>query len=161
MTVVRVWYTHCFHLPWLCHKFSIKLCQSNSFLPHYLEQIIGKSSCNSWQEKYINKHVFVYFLAFKYLRILVIWNWSYMEEIRGSIYLHKSCMYKTAFEKVKGLLTTRRIQIHLRKRFAGCYIWNVVLYDCEAWTIKKKQENTLRNILLVVSKPLNFIWKCK
>jgi hypothetical protein len=66
---------------------------------------------------------------FRYLEGLIKSNGSCTEEIRSRI-----GMGKIAFEKVKDLLTTRRIPLKLRKRFAKCYVWSVVLYGAETWT---------------------------
>ena len=44
-------------------------------------------------------------------------------------------MAKTAFNKVKPLLTNRSIAISLRRRFLKTYVWSTMLYGCEAWNI--------------------------
>uniref|UniRef100_A0A8D8XRU9 Endonuclease-reverse transcriptase n=1 Tax=Cacopsylla melanoneura TaxID=428564 RepID=A0A8D8XRU9_9HEMI len=54
-------------------------------------------------------------------------------------------MGKTAFMKVQDLLAARRIPLKLRKRFAKCFIWSVVLYGSETWTMRKKEEKFLEN----------------
>lgn len=46
---------------------------------------------------------------------------------------------KRVFEKLKGLLSARRILILLR-RIARRYIWGMMLCGCEAWTVKKEEE---------------------
>uniref|UniRef100_A0A8D8R6E3 Craniofacial development protein 2 n=1 Tax=Cacopsylla melanoneura TaxID=428564 RepID=A0A8D8R6E3_9HEMI len=67
---------------------------------------------------------------FRYLGGLIKSNGSCTEEIRSRI-----GMGKIAFEKVKDLLTARRTPLKLRKRFAKCYVWSVVLYGAETWTL--------------------------
>jgi hypothetical protein len=61
---------------------------------------------------------------------MILLNESCTEEIRTRISMEKS-----AFEKVKYLLIARRIQLKLRKRFAKYYVWRVVLYGTETWTL--------------------------
>ena len=70
--------------------------------------------------------------SFKKMRSTLTLNGSCTEEIRSRI-----SMCKRAFEKVKkALLTARTILIQMRKRVAKCFIWSVVLYGNETWTIK-------------------------
>ncbi|KAI5718355.1 hypothetical protein M8J77_019970 [Diaphorina citri] len=66
-------------------------------------------------------------------------------------------MGKIAFEKVKDLLTTRRIPLKLRKRFAKCYVWSVVLYGAETWTMRKKEEKYLESFEMWVWRRLEGI----
>ncbi|KAI5743600.1 hypothetical protein M8J77_020048 [Diaphorina citri] len=77
---------------------------------------------------------------FKYLGGKIYSNGSCTTEIRSRI-----AMGKTAFMKVQDLLTARRIPLKLRKRFAKCYIWSVVLYGSETWTMRKKEETYLES----------------
>lgn len=77
---------------------------------------------------------------FKYLGGMIYTNGSCTQEIRCRI-----SMGKTAFLKVKDLLTSKRIPLKLRKRFAKCYIWSVVLYGSETWTVRKKEEKYLES----------------
>ena len=38
---------------------------------------------------------------------------------------------------MRPILSSRNISIPLRTRLLQCYIWPIVLYGCEAWTIKE------------------------
>ncbi|KAL4719830.1 hypothetical protein ACJJTC_001682 [Scirpophaga incertulas] len=38
---------------------------------------------------------------------------------------------------MRSILSSRNISITLRTRLLQCYIWPIVLYECEAWTIKE------------------------
>ncbi|KAI5746408.1 hypothetical protein M8J77_003278 [Diaphorina citri] len=89
---------------------------------------------------------------FRYLGGLIKSNGSCTEEIRSRI-----GMGKIAFEKVKDLLTTRRIPLKLRKRFAKCYVWSVVLYGAETWTMRKKEEKYLESFEMWVWRRLEGI----
>ncbi|KAI5742530.1 hypothetical protein M8J77_008273 [Diaphorina citri] len=90
--------------------------------------------------------------SFRYLGGLIKSNGSCTEEIRSRI-----GMGKIAFEKVKDLLTTRRIPLKLRKRFVKCYVWSVVLYGAETWTMRKKEEKYLESFEMWVWRRLEGI----
>ena len=51
----------------------------------------------------------------------------------------KTCVNipKTAFNKVKHLITNTSISINLRKRFIKSYVWSTLMYGYEAWTSNK------------------------
>ncbi|VVC41133.1 Reverse transcriptase domain [Cinara cedri] len=50
---------------------------------------------------------------------------------------------KCAFNKKKNLFTSRSIDINIRKNLIKTYVWSVVLYGSETWTIAKAEENRL------------------
>ncbi|KAL4708277.1 hypothetical protein ACJJTC_016326 [Scirpophaga incertulas] len=43
---------------------------------------------------------------------------------------------------MRSILSSRNISIPLRTRLLQCYIWPIVLYGCEAWTIKEDLRNS-------------------
>jgi len=53
---------------------------------------------------------------------------------------------KQAFMDMKNLLCARSLRLGVRKRFLKCYIWSVLLYGCESWTINKNMEQKLKAI---------------
>ena len=44
-------------------------------------------------------------------------------------------MSKVNFRKMSTILTNMRLNIQTRKRVLKCFIWSVLLYGCETWTI--------------------------
>ena len=44
---------------------------------------------------------------------------------------------KTAFGNMKNVLLSRRINLSKRLQVLYCYVWSVLLYGCESWTISK------------------------
>lgn len=44
-------------------------------------------------------------------------------------------MAKQAFEKKRTLLTNKNLSITSRKKFIKTYIWSILLYGCETWTM--------------------------
>ena len=55
-----------------------------------------------------------------------------MAEIKRRIVLGKQ-----AFQKNKNVLTNKHVNIETKKPFAKTFIWSVVLYECESWTLYK------------------------
>ena len=76
--------------------------------------------------------------SFKYLGSIVTQNGSCTEEIKSRI-----GQGKIAFSKIKALVTAKNIKIDIRKRFVKCLIWSIVLYGCETWAMKKREEKYL------------------
>ena len=83
----------------------------------------------------INNQVIEQVDHFNYLGSLVTFEGRCDEEIRRRIILSKY-----AYNKNKNLLTNSKISIELRKRFLKCYVWSVLLYGCESWTMGKEEE---------------------
>ena len=52
-------------------------------------------------------------------------------------------MAKTAFAALKHILTNRHITMKTKIRVLECYVWPVMLYGAETWTISKAMKKTL------------------
>jgi len=52
-------------------------------------------------------------------------------------------MAKRAFTQKRQLLTNKKLNINMRKNFAKCYVWSVLLYGCETWTINGQDKMNL------------------
>ena len=75
---------------------------------------------------------------FKYLGSMMTVDGRSESEIRQRIGIAKS-----AFEKMRKLVTNRHIRIETRMRAIKAYIWSTLLYGCESWTIGKDMEKRL------------------
>jgi len=75
---------------------------------------------------------------FCYLGSLITQENKSKEEIRRRIALAKH-----AFEKKKTLLTNKNLGIRTRKKFIITYIWSLLLYGCETWTIGNYERDRL------------------
>lgn len=75
---------------------------------------------------------------FKYLGSIISENANCDKEIKTRIGIAK-----TAFGKMKKILTNINMNIDLRLRLLRCYVWSTLLYGCEAWTVKKSMEKRL------------------
>ena len=53
---------------------------------------------------------------------------------------------KTAFRKMKNLLTNSRLSLQTRVRAIKTYVWSTLLYGCEAWTVSKAMEQRLEAV---------------
>ena len=77
--------------------------------------------------------------SFKYLGCTITSDGKCENEIRKRI-----SMAKDAFGKIKKLVTNSKISMNLRRRFVKCFVWSVLLYGCETWTLKKADEERLQ-----------------
>ena len=75
---------------------------------------------------------------FKYLGYLITSDGRCATEIRKRI-----AMAKDAFQKMKSILANRNITMTTKIRILKTYIWSVLLYGCECWTINKEIERKL------------------
>ena len=50
---------------------------------------------------------------------------------------------RNTFLAMKGLFTNRKVKFALRLRLVNCYVWSVLLYGAETWTINKAMENRI------------------
>ena len=75
---------------------------------------------------------------FRYLGSMMTVDGRSESEIRQRIGIAKS-----AFEKMRKLVTNRHIRIETRMRAIKAYIWSTLLYGCESWTIGKDMEKRL------------------
>jgi len=76
--------------------------------------------------------------SFKYLGCWLHVSWNADMEIKTRIE-----QAGTAFIKFNKVLTNRDISLKLRLRFVKCYVWSILLYGAEIWTLKTKHLNRL------------------
>ena len=60
------------------------------------------------------------------------------EEIKRRI-----CEAKKAFQKMRNIITNSHLSIKTRQRTIKTYVWSVLLYGSEAWTLNKQMEKRL------------------
>ena len=75
---------------------------------------------------------------YKYLGSVVTQDGRCVDEIKSRIAIAKS-----AFNRIKSLVTNRSISVSLRKRFIKSYVWSTLMYGCEAWNINKEMERKI------------------
>lgn len=76
--------------------------------------------------------------SYKYLGCTVNDRWEQHQEIKSRIE-----QARNAFGKMRPLLCNRNLSIELRKRMVKCYVFPILLYGMEAWTLT---EETMRRI---------------
>ena len=76
--------------------------------------------------------------TFKYLGSSISENGRCEEEIGKRI-----AIAKQTFGRMKNLLTNRKLSIGTRKQAIKTYIWSILLYGAESWTISRKMEAKL------------------
>jgi len=77
--------------------------------------------------------------CFKYLGSLLTKDGRYTSEIKSRI-----AMAKAAFSKKKTLFTSK-LDLNLRKKLIKCYIWSMVLYGAETWTLRATDQKYLES----------------
>ena len=75
---------------------------------------------------------------FKYLGCMLNQDWDPEQDIRCRIE-----QSRTIFLKLKKFLTNKILNFKLRYRTLKCYVWSVLLYGVEAWTLKTSSINKL------------------
>lgn len=101
---------------------------------------------------YLNGEVIKQVTQFKYLGCMVNETWDPDQEIKCRIEQARS-----TFLRLRRFLTDRNLNFGLRYRMVKCYVWSVLLYGVEAWTLKVATINrieafemwTLRRMLRV------------
>ena len=64
-------------------------------------------------------------------------DWRSEAEIKTRI-----AMGKEAFNKKRKVLCSS-MDLELRKRLVKCYVWSVMLYGCETWTMGRKDKDRI------------------
>ena len=77
---------------------------------------------------------------FDYLGSLVTSDCRCDKEIRRIV------LVKKAFTEKKSTLADRKLNIKLRTRLLKCYVWSVLLYGCESWTISSSCRKKLEAV---------------
>ena len=68
--------------------------------------------------------------AYKYLGCWVNEKWDLLQEIKCRIE-----QARTSFRKMQKVLTNRELKITLRIRLLRCYVFSILFYGMEAWTL--------------------------
>ncbi|VVC25121.1 Hypothetical protein CINCED_3A009847 [Cinara cedri] len=75
---------------------------------------------------------------FSYLGSIITYNNTSTMDIKKRITLAKQ-----TFIKKNSLLISKHLKIETKKKFIKTFVWSVLLYGCETWTIKKKEKDRL------------------
>lgn len=81
---------------------------------------------------FVGGHILEQVQKYKYLGTWLNEPWDSDQEIKTRIEIARS-----SFNRMKRVLCNRNLKISLRIRMLRCYIWPILLYGCEAWTIKE------------------------
>ena len=76
--------------------------------------------------------------SFDYLGSLITCDGRCLRDIKRQIALAKK-----AFNSKMTILTNKKISLETKKRFLRTYVWSILLYGCESWTISKQAQNHL------------------
>jgi len=75
---------------------------------------------------------------FNYLGSIITSDGRCDEDVKKRIALSKQ-----AFQKMSPILKNRSISINTKTRVLKCYVWSILLYGSECWTISKEMEKRL------------------
>ena len=75
---------------------------------------------------------------FNYLGSLISSNGRCKGEIKRRIN-----RANTAYNRIKKLITNKKVSVHTRKRFVKCYVWSTLMYGCETWMMNKADERRI------------------
>jgi len=76
--------------------------------------------------------------SFNYLGSLLTADGRCRSEIKRRIAIAKS-----SFNQMKSIFTDRKLSTRLKIRLLKCYIWSVLLYGCESWTLSAETTKNL------------------
>ncbi|KAF6198774.1 hypothetical protein GE061_006796 [Apolygus lucorum] len=94
---------------------------------------------------------------FKYLGQWVSETWSLEGELRCRIEVARS-----AFNNMRSVLCRRDLSFPLRWRVVKCYIWSILLYGVETWTLKAKDMNRLEAFeMWLIRRMLRIPWTAR
>jgi len=101
--------------------------------------IISKNPANhSSSSMFIDNDPIERVNKFKYLGCWLNESWTSEQEIKCRVE-----MARAAFVKYRKILTNRDININLRLRLTKCYVWSILLYGLESWTLKVTDMNKI------------------
>ena len=91
---------------------------------------------------------------FQYLGSWVISDGKSDKEIR-----HRIGMAKTAYRKMERVLASHSIKFATKLRLLKCYVWSVLLYGSESWTISRVMQERLQAVeMWFLRKMLRIPW---
>jgi ribosomal protein S10 len=94
--------------------------------------------------------------SFKYLGSFLTEDWRCEKEVRARIGIAKE-----AFTRMKRILCGP-LSLELRKRLAKCFVWSVLLYGAETWTLREYEKKKLEAFeMWIWRRMLKISWKDK
>jgi exonuclease III len=94
--------------------------------------------------------------SFKYLGSLLTEDWRCEKDVRARIGIAKE-----AFTRMKRVLCGS-LDLELRKRLAKCFVWSVLLYGAETWTLREHEKKKLEAFeMWMWRRMLKISWKDK
>ena len=90
---------------------------------------------------YLNEEKINQTKTFTYLGTLVTEDGKCIKEIKSRI-----AQSKTAFTNLKNILTNKKVPFKIRFRVLRCYVWPVLLYASETWTLNFESKKLLESV---------------
>ncbi|XP_069973546.1 uncharacterized protein [Penaeus vannamei] len=64
---------------------------------------------------------------------------------------------KKSFSDMSNTFTNNKLGIETKKRMMKCYIWSILTYGCESWTLSKQDESRLEAMEMWIYRPMKKI----
>ena len=90
---------------------------------------------------YLNEEKINQTETFTYLGTLITEDGKCTKEIKCRI-----AQSKSAFTNLKKILTNKKLPFKTRFRVLRCYVWPVLLYACETWTLNLESKKLLESV---------------
>jgi exonuclease III len=118
---------------------------------------VSKSKIIPTCKVYINREPVKQVNRFHYLGSIITSDGRCDEDIKMRIALSKQ-----AFQKMSPVLKNRTISIDTKTRVLKCYVWSILLYGSECWTISKEMEKRLEATeMWFLRRMLNVPWTAR
>jgi len=88
---------------------------------------------------YINNKPVERKAKFTYLGCTLNGDWDHSQEIK-----HRIEIARSTFMQMRPLLSGRNLNPALKKRIVMCYIYSILLYGLEAWTLSDAMEKSCK-----------------
>ncbi|VVC42049.1 Hypothetical protein CINCED_3A022977 [Cinara cedri] len=82
-------------------------------------------------------------------------NTQHPIDIQCPIETQQITLAKQTFIKKNSLLTSKHLKIETKKKCIKTFVWSVLLYGCETWTIRKKEKDRLEAIEMWIWRKMN------
>jgi hypothetical protein len=100
----------------------------------------------------INNVIIEQVSSLKYLGTILKENYDYKHEIRCRIE-----QARHAFLNMKNLLAGQQLNLELRMRIVRCYIFPVLMYGCESWTLNETEEKRIEALEMYIYRRMLWI----
>ena len=94
---------------------------------------------------------------YKYLGVMVTKDGKCETEV-----LKRIGMAKTTFNSMRKILSNMNIDMKLRMRLVKCFVWSVLMYGCEVWTLDKRLKRRIEAVeMWILRRMMRIPWTAR